>query len=215
MLAMYIAGLRSLSCQLSFLLSSCQTQCFCSSCVIITWRCQQLIPSVPPTCNSHSRYGSSQVLHGCPSSPEFRVQPHLFRTLVLERLRLPLHVAEARCECHEMLDCQGRHRAACSRSGTLRTRAIASEKTLARVCREAGATVRCNCKLRDMDIAVPANDERAVEVLAAGLPLHHGAQLAVDITLRFDRERHSAPQCGSGGWRNLQEGPPGQGTEVF
>ena len=133
---------------------------------------------------SHSGYGSSQVLHGCPSSPKFRVQPHLFRTLVLERLRLPLHVAEACCECHEMLDCQGRHRAACSRSGRLRTRAIAPEKTLARVCREAGATVRCNCKLRDMDIAVPANDERAVEVLAAGLPLHHGAQLAVDITLR-------------------------------
>ena len=33
---------------------------------------------------SHSGCGSSQVLHGCPSSPEFRVQPHLFRTLVLD-----------------------------------------------------------------------------------------------------------------------------------
>ena len=44
--------------------------------------------------------------------------------------------------------------------------------------------MRCNCKLRDMVIAVPANDETAVEVLAAGLPLHHGAQLVVDITLR-------------------------------
>ena len=61
------------------------------------------------------------------------------------------------------------------------------------------ATVRCNCKLHNMDIAVPANDERAVEVLAVGLPLHHGSQLAVDITLRSV----------------LQEGPPVEGTEVF
>ena len=41
-----------------------------------------------------------------------------------------------------------------------------------------------NTKLRDMNVAVEANDERAIEVLATGLPLHQGAQLAVDITLR-------------------------------
>ena len=34
------------------------------------------------------------------------------------------------------------------------------------------------------NVAVSANDERAIEVLASGLPLHHGAQLAVDITVR-------------------------------
>ena len=49
---------------------------------------------------------------------------------------------------------------------------------------EAGATVRCNCRLRDMNVTVRADDERVLEVLASGLPLHHGAQLAVDITLR-------------------------------
>ena len=48
---------------------------------------------------------------------------------------------------------------------------------------EAGATVRCNTKFRDMNVHVPAQDERAIEVLAS-LPLHHGAQLVVDITLR-------------------------------
>ena len=42
--------------------------------------------------------------------------------------------------------------------------------TLARICREAGALVRCNTKLRDMNVAVPAADERAIEVLASGLP---------------------------------------------
>ena len=35
-----------------------------------------------------------------------------------------------------------------------------------------------------MNVAVRADDERCVEVVASGLPLHHGAQLAVDITLR-------------------------------
>ena len=35
-----------------------------------------------------------------------------------------------------------------------------------------------------MNIDVSAADERSIEVLASGLPVHHGAQLAVDITLR-------------------------------
>ena len=39
---------------------------------------------------SHSGHGSSSVLCGCPTIPEFRIQPSLFRTIVLERLRLPL-----------------------------------------------------------------------------------------------------------------------------
>ena len=48
------------------------------------------------------------------------------------------------------------------------------------MCREAGATVRWQAKLRDMNVTV----ERAIEVLASGLPLFQGAQLAVDITIR-------------------------------
>ena len=50
--------------------------------------------------------------------------------------------------------CLGRHRAACPRSGRLRRRAVAPEKTLARVCRKAGATKRCNAKLREMKVVV-------------------------------------------------------------
>ena len=41
-----------------------------------------------------------------------------------------------------------------------------------------------NTKLRDMNVAISASDAREIEVLASGLPLHHGAQLAVDITVR-------------------------------
>ena len=64
-------------------------------------------------------------------------------------------------------------------------RALPTEKTLARVCREAKATVRTNVKLRDMNVlGISALHERAIEVLASGLLLQNGAQLAVDITLR-------------------------------
>ena len=44
--------------------------------------------------------------------------------------------------------------------------------------------MRFNTRLREMNVAVSANDERSIEVLASGLPLHHEAQLAVDVTLR-------------------------------
>ena len=43
---------------------------------------------------SHSGPCASQVLHGSPA--EFRVKPLLFRTQVLERLRLPLSITEAK-----------------------------------------------------------------------------------------------------------------------
>ena len=55
---------------------------------------------------------------------------------------------------------------------------------LARVCREAGARVRFNAFLRDMNVNVAATDERRIEVLAQDLPCFGGAQLAVDVTLR-------------------------------
>ena len=67
----------------------------------------------------------------------FKLAPDLFQTLVLERMRLPLQVSEAHCECRLPLDVQGRHRAACPRSGRLKSRAQAPDRTLARVCCEA------------------------------------------------------------------------------
>ena len=83
-----------------------------------------------------------------------------------------------------MQSCPGRQRTAPSGLSPILQTAIPTERTLARVCREAGATVRCNAKLRDMSVSVHATDERSIEVLASGLAMNHGAQLAVDITLR-------------------------------
>ena len=146
---------------------------------------------------SHSGGGSSNVLHGCPTSPEFTVDAALYRTLILERLRLPLAVTEGRCECGDCVDSKGRHRAACPRSGRLRTRAVAPERTWAQVLREAGANVRFNCLLREMNVAVRAEDERRIEVLASGLPLFHGAQLALVINLRSALTSNGEPRPGS------------------
>ena len=44
--------------------------------------------------------------------------------------------------------------------------------------------MRQNVKLRDMNIAVSAGDERELEVLASDLSCRFGAQLAIDVTLR-------------------------------
>ena len=71
---------------------------------------RQSCPSHQAHLRSHSGGGSSNVLHGCPTRPEFTVEPELFRTLILERLRLPLAVAS-------VVDTRGRHGPACPRSG--------------------------------------------------------------------------------------------------
>ena len=57
---------------------------------------------------------------------------------------------------------------------------FALESAAARVCREAGARVSTNIFVQDLDIV--AEDQRRIEVVAEGLPVFHGAQLAIDTT---------------------------------
>ena len=51
--------------------------------------------------------------------------------------------------------------------------------------------------LHQLNIAVPVDDARAVEVLASGLPLFHRAQLVVDITLRSALTATGLPRPGA------------------
>ena len=65
----------------------------------------------------------------------------------------------------------------------------------ARVCREAGARVSLNVRVHDLDLPpLGRPDNRRIEIIADGLPLFHGAQLAVDTTmvsaLRADGNPH-------------------------
>ena len=144
---------------------------------------QRLDASSQALLESQSGPFAAKVFTALPTSPELRLEPASFRVLLLRRLRLQLPLVPATCPCRRRLDALGDHRASCPRSGLLRPRAIPLERAAARMCREAGATVSTNVLLRDLNLVVHNQDDRRIEVIANGLPLWGGAQLAVDTTL--------------------------------
>ena len=158
---------------------------------------------------SHSRAGASDVLCGCPTAPDHTagVQDDCVREVAVES------VAD-HCECGAALDRCGRHRAACPRSGRL-YRATAPKRTLAWVCREAGAMERTHAELGDLDTIDTVFDDRSIDILASGLPFHHGAQLAVDIILRSAHNiRGGVPSCFQSQRRRSGQGSARQRTEI-
>ena len=136
------------------------------------------------------------VVSVAPSSTLTRIESHLLRVVLLRRLRLPLPLSVRQCRCGRSLDVFGHHRAACARAGVLGRRGFAVESAGARKCREASGRVVFNAMLRDFDLGAPNRlDSRRVEILADGLLLFGGAQLAVDTTsvsaLHCDGSAHS------------------------
>ena len=118
-----------------------------------------------------------------PTSRLFRIDPQPFRVMLLRRLQLPLPYTARVCRCGRLIDCFGHHRSACAVSGILGGRGAALESAAARVCREAGARVSTNVFVRDLDTVFHVTDSRRLEVVADGLPVFGGAQLALDTTL--------------------------------
>ena len=144
---------------------------------------------------SHSGRHASAALMGAPTSRLFELGAAEFRTLVLERLQLPLPLTEARCEgCGTQLDTRGVHRAACMRTGRVQVRAKPLERAMATVCREAGATVRSRARTRDLNVFADLADERRIDVLADGLPCRGGRQLAIDVTIRAPLAADGTPK---------------------
>ena len=129
-----------------------------------------------------------------PTAPEFTFPDSHFRILLLRRLRMQLPAGPSRCRCRRRMDKFGDHRAARANSGVLRPRGVPLEHAAARICREAGARVARNVFLANMNIDVPIEDARQIEVVANGLPLWHGAQLAVDTTLVCPVRRDGGPR---------------------
>ena len=81
-------------------------------------------------------------------------------------------------------DSRGHHRAPCATSCLLGCRGYPLESCAARICREAGARVSTNIRDQDLDLLPGGRlDDRRLWVVADGLPLFHGAQLAIDVTL--------------------------------
>ena len=129
-----------------------------------------------------------------PTSRLSRLDSSLFRVLLLRRLWLPLPPSSRFCRCGRPHDPSGHHRAACAQAGVLGRRGYALESAAARVCREASARVSTNVLVRDLDLLpLQRADARRLEVVADGLPLFHGAQIAVDKTLVSPLRRNGTP----------------------
>ena len=129
-----------------------------------------------------------------PTSADTRVPDDEFRVMLLRRLRLPLPLAPKRCACGGLLDVYGDHRSACAQVGVLARRAGPLERAAARICKEPGARVASHVALRDLNLDVPASDGRRFEVVANGLPLWQGAQVAVDATVVSPVRRDGQPR---------------------
>ena len=149
-----------------------------------TWIMPRLTHDERAMLRSQSGPGSGLALSSVPASAALRIESHHFRVLLLRRLRLTLPPVSRTCRCGRLLNPFGHHRAACSRAGVLGRPCYALESVGARICREAGALVSTNVFVRDLDLLAPnVQDARRLEIVAEGLPLHGGAQLAVDTTL--------------------------------
>ena len=121
-----------------------------------------------------------------PFSAAIRFESQEFRILLFRRLWCPLPLSASSCRCGRPLDPCGHHRAACPHTGVLVRRGFSLESAGARVCREAGGggRVTTNVRVQDLDLPPRAGaDNRRLEVVADGLPLFHGAQLAIDTTM--------------------------------
>ena len=142
-----------------------------------------LDPPAQAMLDSQSGPFSGRAFTSIPYTPDATYPGPLFRLLLLRRLRLPLPLSDRICRCRRIVDPPGDHRSACPRTGVLRSRGGPLEIAAARVCREAGARVTMHTRITDLNIPAPCRlDERRIEVIANGLPLWNGAQLAVDNT---------------------------------
>ena len=154
-----------------------------------------LDPAGQAMLESQSGPFASRVFTTVPYTADFTYPSHLFRVLLLRRLRLPLPLTARACRCRRALDPLGDHRAACPRSGALRSRGTPLERAAARVCREAGARVTTHTLLSDLNIpTVHRIDNRRIEVIANGLPLWGGSQLAIDTTIVSPLTSQAAPR---------------------
>ena len=166
-----------------------------------TAACEGLLSDLDPASRalllSQAGPGGSRAITALPTAPELRMPSDCMRVLLLRRLRLPLPHVPRHCRCGGTLDALGDHRAACPVAGVLGPRGAPLERAAARICREGGARVATNVLLRDMNVDVPLADSRRIEVLANGLPLWQGAQVAVDTTFVSPVSRDGSARAGA------------------
>ena len=135
-----------------------------------------MVPS-PPAKHATDETRESKVFTTVPYTADLTYPSHLFRALLLRRLRLPLSL-------HVPVD-----------QGHFEAEAFTPlERAAARVCREAGARVSTHTLISDLNIpTVHRIDNRRIEVIANGLPLWGGSQLAIDTTIVSPLTSQAAP----------------------
>ena len=139
-------------------------------------------PTLNNTDRAMSRSQRGPLAATVPSNRFSKFDPQSFRVLL--RRRLPIPFSSRSCRCGRQLDPLGHHRAGCSEAGVLGRRGFPLERAAAQVCREAGGRVSSNVLVRDMDLAVFNQfDSRRLQVVADGLTLWNGTQLAIATTL--------------------------------
>ena len=72
--------------------------------------------------------GAGMALSSAPVNFLTRIPPHLFRVVLLRRLRLPLPLSLHTCRCGRQIDKFGHHRASCARAGVLGRRGVRTGK---------------------------------------------------------------------------------------
>ena len=100
---------------------------------------------------SHAGVGASDVLHALQRDRNSKWSP------TCSAPSFSRDFASIACDGSVLRMCVGQAQDCLPRSGRLRARAVGPERSLARVCREAGATVRCHAELRDVNVAVSAH----------------------------------------------------------
>ena len=114
-----------------------------------------------------------------PTNRFSRFDPQPFRVLLLRRLHLPLSLTARQCRCGR--PACGHHRSACAVAGVLGRRGYPLET--AAVEKQELVCVSTPWS-GDLDLLPGALlDNRRLEVVADGLPLFNGAQLAIDTTM--------------------------------
>ena len=134
-----------------------------------------------------------------PTTSDIRVPDEEYRVMLLRAdFGYPSRLPRGAALCGAGLDVYGGHRSACAQVCVLARRAgsieQAAARTFFRTCREAGARVAVHVAMHDLNLDVPTADGRRIEVVANGLPIWQGAQIAVDATIVSPIRRDGEPR---------------------
>ena len=113
-----------------------------------------------------------------------RLEPPLFRVLLLRCLRLPLPFSQRLCRCGRLIDALGNHRAARAQAGVLWGCGCALESAAARICREASARVTTLVSALHRDGAAHCGPAKSSEPMACVCHLAKATAICEPLLMR-------------------------------